>query len=317
MNLKDVLKENQPIFYQIILNCFESKKIPHAFLIVGEDSKIAAHYLAKSLICEEDILACNQCHECQRIDDHNYGDFIYVNGKDDTIKKGQIEYIQEQFAKSPLEGKSKIYMLENIENSTSEAMNSLLKILEEPTSDIYAIFTCQNLNRVLPTIQSRCQVIQLLPQSKALLKKQLEAKNLEKDDVLILIELFHTYDECEKFIESELLEYMKLEVFHFIDDLYFHRDNLLINVQTHLLKKYKDNRNIQLFLNMLVLGMKDLFHVKQNMELTYPAYRSLFERIDDTSEGIIQKIEIILDTEYLLETNANVLLLMDSMMYRI
>ena len=110
---------------------------------------------------------------------------------------------------------------------------------------------------------------------------------------------------------------MKLEVFHFIEDLYFHRENLIINVQTHLLKNFKDKDSIRLFLNMLVLGLRDLFHVKQSMELTYPSYRSLFEKVDETTEGIIKKIDLILNTEYLLSTNANVFLLMDSMMYKI
>lgn len=126
------------------------------------------------MICENDVLACDHCNECRRIDEHNYGDFIYCNGLEETIKKPHIEYIQEQFSKSALEGKSKIYLMENIENSTIEAMNSLLKMLEEPTSGVYAIFTCQNLNRVLPTIQSRCQVIQLLPVSQKSLKEELK-----------------------------------------------------------------------------------------------------------------------------------------------
>lgn len=317
MNLKESFQLEQPIFYKILLNCFQSKKIPHAFLLVGKNSSVAAHFIVKSLICENDLLACNHCHECQRIDQHNYADLIYANGKEETIKKSKIEYIQEQFSKSSLEGKSKIYLLENIENSTPEAMNSLLKILEEPTVGVYAIFTCQNMNRVLPTIQSRCQVIQLLPNSKKILIDQLQKKDILIDDINILTELFSTYEECEKYIESEFFEGLKLEVYHFIDDLYFHRDNLIINVETHLLKNYKEKENIKLFLNMLVLGLRDLFHVKQNMPLTYPSYKGLFEKIDDKDENIIKKIELVLNTEYLLETNANVALLMDSLMYRI
>lgn len=317
MSLKENIREQQPILYQILMKSFKNHKIPHAFLLVGKNSTIAAHFIAKSLICDKDVLACNECNDCRRIDEHNYGDFIYINGKDETIKKNQIEYIQSQFAKSSLEGKSKIYLLENIENSTSEAMNSLLKVLEEPIPGVYAIFTCQNMNRVLPTIQSRCQVIQLLPNSKNLLKERLKRDNLSQDDVQILSELFDSYDECQFLIETEMFDKLKIEVFHFIEDLYFHRDNLIINVETHLLKDFKDKDTIQLFLNMLVLGLRDLFHVKQSMELTYPSYRSLFERIDDTSEGIIKKIELVLNTEYLLSTNANLMLLIDSMMYRL
>ena len=317
MIYKDILKQQQPILYQILLQSFQNQKIPHAFLLVGKNASLPAHFIAKSLICEDDILACDQCNECRRIDEHNYGDFIYYNGQDETIKKPQIEYIQDQFSKSALEGKAKIYLMENIENSTSEAMNSLLKMLEEPTAGIYAIFTCQNLNRVLPTIQSRCQVIQLLPSSQKMLREELKKDDIAQDDVNILAELFTSYDECKEYIESESFEKLKEEVYHFIDDLYFHRDNLIINVQTHLLKEFSDKKNIQFFLNMLVLALRDLFHVKHSMNLTYPSFKSLYDRIDDQEENIIQKIDLILNTEYLLSTNANVMLLMDSMMYRI
>lgn len=317
MIYKDILKQQQPILYQILLQSFQNQKIPHAFLLVGKNASLPAHFIAKSLICEDDILACDQCNECRRIDEHNYGDFIYYNGQDETIKKPQIEYIQDQFSKSALEGKAKIYLMENIENSTSEAMNSLLKMLEEPTAGIYAIFTCQNLNRVLPTIQSRCQVIQLLPSSQKMLREELKKEDISQDDVNILAELFTSYDECKEYIESESFEKLKEEVYHFIDDLYFHRDNLIINVQTHLLKEFSDKKNVQFFLNMLVLALRDLFHVKHSMNLTYPSFKSLYDRINDQEENIIQKIDLILNTEYLLSTNANVMLLMDSMMYRI
>lgn len=317
MIYKDILKEQQPILYQILLQSFQNQKIPHAFLLVGKNASLPAHFIAKSLICEDDVLACDMCNECRRIDEHNYGDFIYYNGQDETIKKPQIEYIQDQFSKSALEGKAKIYLMENIENSTNEAMNSLLKMLEEPTAGIYAIFTCQNLNRVLPTIQSRCQVIQLLPSSQKMLREELKKADIAQDDVNILAELFTSYDECKEYIESESFEKLKEEVYHFIDDLYFHRDNLIINVQTHLLKEFSDKKNIQFFLNMLVLALRDLFHVKHSMNLTYPSFKSLYDRIDDQEENIIQKIDLILNTEYLLSTNANVMLLMDSMMYRI
>lgn len=317
MIYKDILKQQQPILYQILLQSFKKQKIPHAFLLVGKNARQPAHFIAKSLVCENNVLACDTCNECRRIDEHKYGDFIYCNGQEETIKKPQIEYIQDQFSKSALEGKAKIYLMENIENSTIEAMNSLLKMLEEPTAGVYAIFTCQNLNRVLPTIQSRCQVIQLLPASQKTLREELKKEDIAEDDINILSELFTSYEECQDYIESETFDKLKNEVYHFMDDLYFHRDNLIINVQTHLLKEFSDKQSIQFFLNMLVLALRDLFHVKHSMNLTYPSFKSLYERIDEQEENIIHKIDLILNTEYLLSTNANVMLLMDSMMYRI
>ncbi|MCD7808583.1 MAG: hypothetical protein LUH02_04515, partial [Erysipelotrichaceae bacterium] len=128
---------------------------------------------------------------------------------------------------------------------------------------------------------------------------------------------FDSYEECQNCIKSDLFNSLKNEVYHFIEDLYFHRDNLIINVETHLLKNYKDKNTIQLFLNMLVLSLRDLFHVKHFLPLTYESYRPLYEKIQDNEDNILKKIDLILDTEFLLSTNANVMLLMDSMMINI
>ncbi|MCD7840120.1 MAG: hypothetical protein LUG46_05760, partial [Erysipelotrichaceae bacterium] len=92
---------------------------------------------------------------------------------------------------------------------------------------------------------------------------------------------------------------------------------LIINVETHLLKNYKDKNTIQLFLNMLVLSLRDLFHVKHSLPLTYESYRQLYEKIDDSENNILDKIDLVLNTEFLLNTNANIMLLIDSMMINI
>lgn len=70
------------------------------------------------------------CNDCRKVAQNKYGDIIRLNGKDSSIKKGDIELIQNTFKKSSLEGKAKIYIIENIDYATPEAMNTLLKMLE-------------------------------------------------------------------------------------------------------------------------------------------------------------------------------------------
>ena len=131
--IKDYLKENQPLFYRIIENEFNLKKIPHAFLLVGNNTDQPLQFLTMSLICNE-TLACEQCIDCQKVLNHQYADIIEIDGEEESIKKKHIENIQETFKKSSLEGKAKVYILKNVEKTTKEAMNALLKILEEPTA---------------------------------------------------------------------------------------------------------------------------------------------------------------------------------------
>ena len=268
--MKEYIEKNQPIFYNLIKNEFSQQRIPHAFLLIGNNTNIPLTYLAMSLICDE-TLACENCNDCRKVKENKYSDIIRFNGKDNSIKKGNIELIQDTFKKSSLEGKAKIYIIENIEYATKEAMNTLLKMLEEPTEGIYAIFTANNASRVLPTILSRCQVIDIKPDSKEVIIGAL----------------------CQDGITKESAH------------------------QTNLLKKYKERDDIKLFLNMLVLAMKDMFHVKHTDDIVYCEHQEFLRNIKIDESQLIKQIEIILETIYTIESNANVPMLMDSMMYRL
>lgn len=313
--MKEYIKANQPVFYKVLDNSFTANKKAHAYLLVGNNTYIPAKYLAMSLICDE-ILACEECNDCRKVKEDKYADIIHFDGKIETIKKKNIAYIQEQFKKSSLEGKAKIYIIEDIQYATIEALNTLLKILEEPSSEIYAIFTTNNRDSVLPTIASRCLVIDIKPDSKKVLKKRLLEKGIEQQEANVLSQLVQSVEEAEM-LRGEQLDFYMVEVINTIDDIFNKPDNLAINMHINLLQTYKDKNDIRLFLNMLVLGLKDLFHVKHFQELTYVNQKKIISSINAPEDDIIEKIELVIEVNYHLDSNANVLLLMDSLLYRL
>lgn len=313
--MKEYLKEHQPLFYNLIYNEFSQNKIPHAFLLVGNNTEKPLNFLAMSLICDQ-TLACMQCNDCRKVAQNKYGDIIRLNGKNNSIKKGDIEYIQNTFKKSSLEGKAKIYIIENIEYSTTEAMNTLLKMLEEPTKGIYALFTTKNKNRILPTILSRCQIIEIRPDSRVYIINHLIDLGIPNEAATIISYLSTDIDDA-KDLYDERFEYMQVQVKNFIEDMYFKKNNLIINVQTNLLKNYKERTDIKLFLNMLLLAIKDVFHVKHNQKIIFKSCYDLFKQINISDEILIKQIEIILEAINVIENNVNVALLMDSVMYRL
>ena len=268
-----------------------------------------------SLICDE-TLACETCLDCQKVKNHQYADIIEINGNNETIKKGHIENIQSTFKKSSLEGKCKIYIIERIENSTKEAMNSLLKILEEPIEGIFAIFTTQNINRVLPTIISRCQVIEIKTDNKTILKNELIDEGFEIEKANILSVLMNDKNKILELDENNFDD-IKVEVLNFIEDLFLHRENLIINTQIHLMKNHNNKDDIKLFLNMLIIALKDMFHVKHNKNIVFINHVEMFQSFEYDNDELIKKIELILETLNLVDSNANLPLLMDSMMYRL
>lgn len=313
--MKTYLKEHQNVFYKILENSFTANKKAHAYLLVGNNTYTPAMYLTMSLLCDE-TLACEECNDCRKVREGKYSDIIHFNGKEETIKKYNIEYIQEQFKKSSLEGKAKIYILENIEKSTTEAMNTLLKILEEPTSEIYAIFTTNNRSSVLPTIISRCQVIDIKPDNKKILKEKLLERNISEQEANILSELSTTLEEAEA-LRGEKLDYYMVEVINTLDDIFNKPENLVINMHINLLQKYKEKKDIRLFLDVLVLGLKDMFHVKHNQKQIFVNQKSFFSSINVPDDVIIKKIELVIEANYQLDTNANALLLIDSLLYKL
>lgn len=167
---KDVLKKEQPVVYQTLSNALIHKKVAHAYIFngpAGTPKLDCALLLTQSLLCEdvdEDGFACEECSECNRITSGSFADMIILDGSETSIKKEHVLKLQAQFNKTGLEhtGK-KIYILNRAENATPDALNSLLKFLEEPGSDMVAILLVEQMDRLLPTIASRCQIVPFLP----------------------------------------------------------------------------------------------------------------------------------------------------------
>jgi DNA polymerase-3 subunit delta' len=137
-------------------NIFKVKNKPHAILLVETKASNVSDFIDNYM---KSILPTDAG---AKINHHNYHDIITINGYSETIKKEQIANIVRTFSSSALEKEGiKFYIIYGVENATQPAINSLLKFLEEPTIDTYAILTTRALQRVLGTIKSRCQVYRL------------------------------------------------------------------------------------------------------------------------------------------------------------
>ena len=146
MQVGKYLKDNQPIIYKTFVNSLKENRLSHAYLLVGNPGtplKEVAIYLAKSLVCDDpNPLACNNCISCLRIDHNNYPDFVVFDGSKESIKKDYVLSIESQFERTPIEKKGiMVYVIHLMENMTIEAVNSILKFLEEPKENVFAFLT--------------------------------------------------------------------------------------------------------------------------------------------------------------------------------
>ncbi len=247
--MKEKLKKNQPVAYKILENALISRNYAHAYLFVGEKGtgKLnTAYLLAQSLMCEHDGFACETCTTCQRIKENNFADMIVVDGKDVSIKKKDILQIQERFTKTAVETTNKkVYILNLIENATAEALNSLLKFLEEPTSDVIAILITEQIDKILPTIQSRCQKI---PFKRISIQESLEyARNLELSelDAYICSHLVNNVDEIQTLSEDENYQNARNWALDTIDNLINDPYMVLFNLQRDAFNDKKGNDRIE------------------------------------------------------------------------
>ena len=145
----------------------EEDTIAHAYLLVGPHhvgKKTLAINLAQALNCNAHKPPCGQCRSCRRILDHKHADVTSV-GLDSRTEIGidDIRELQKLANLPPYEGKCKVFIIDDAEYLSTEAANSLLKILEEPPPKVVWLLLAAEERRLLPTIVSRCQRLELKP----------------------------------------------------------------------------------------------------------------------------------------------------------
>jgi len=144
-----------------LVNAIESGKISHAYLFAGSrgtGKTSTAKLLAKALNCVNGPTAtpCGKCDSCLAI---SAGTSLDVIEMDAASNRGidDIRDIRDKVAFSTVEGRYKVYILDEAHMLTKEASNAFLKVLEEPPGHVIFVLCTTEAHKVLPTIQSRCQ----------------------------------------------------------------------------------------------------------------------------------------------------------------
>ena len=317
--MKEYFKEYQKVAYSTLINCKTNNKFPQAILLNGyKDTPLLeiAKYIAKSIVCAKNE-PCEECLDCLRIENESYTDLIIVDGSEHSIKKGQIEDIQERFSISALEANGcKIYIINKIENATTEAVNSLLKFLEEPNNDIYAIITTANINNVLSTIISRCMNIRLKKTSKHQLIIEATKKNIPLEDALILSSFQGSVDSIIETYENSTYLSIKDVLIEFLEQMSENED-LLYFSQLEISEVIKDKNDFLMFLELLELSFLDIMNYKNKKELIYKDHEELIEELTNKLTDVNEKLNTIMLFKGCAMLNANVKLLLDSLIIKI
>lgn len=162
-----------------IQNAIASNKVSHAYIINGERNagkEFIARIFAMTLQCEKGGKEpCNECHSCKQALSHNQPDIVYVSHeKPNSIGVEDIRgQINNDIGIKPYSSPRKIYIMNEGEKMTPQAQNALLKTLEEPPEYAVILILTDNVEGLLPTIISRCVVLNMKPVPDKLVKKYL------------------------------------------------------------------------------------------------------------------------------------------------
>lgn len=148
-------------------NAISMNKVSHAYILNGPDrsGKMAlANSFAMALQCEEHTVeGCMKCHSCQQALSGNQPDIIYLqHEKPSTISVDDIRtQINNDIGIKPYASPYKIYIISEAEKMSQQAMNALLKTIEEPPAYAVVLLLTSNADTLLPTILSRCVTLNL------------------------------------------------------------------------------------------------------------------------------------------------------------
>ncbi len=154
----------------------------HAYLITGPDhlgKTTLARTFAQALNCETEAeRPCGRCRSCQLIAADRHPDVLLVqpalSGRGKlTLKIEAIRALQRYLNLSARESRCKVAILKRFDAATPGAANAFLKTLEEPPENVVLLLTANDADTLLPTISSRCRVLNLRPLSPDLIEQSL------------------------------------------------------------------------------------------------------------------------------------------------
>lgn len=317
------MKQIQPQIMLMLQNSILKKRVAHAYLFEGEKGtgkNEISHVFAKSLLCEAPISLyepCEECSNCKRITSGNHPDVHYIERDGLSIKKEQIKSLQEEFSMKSVEGNRKIYMIADSDKMSVSAANSLLKFLEEPSADTIAILMTEQIQRMLPTIVSRCQVLTFTSLSPENVKQKLIEQGLTLQQASVISQITQNLEEGLALNNDEWFVQAQKIVVKLYEVLKQSPIKALLYLQTDCFSHFKEREQLDKGLDLLLLIFKDLLYMQLDKR-DLVVFQNLLKEYESHAFQISQRrlayeMSAILEAKRRLMSNTNPQLLMEQL----
>ena len=296
-------EKKEPIIYRQISNSIKNG-LSHAYLFELNDN-IYAYEMIMSFV--KKVLSNGDDNIAKRIDDGNYPELKHIFPDGQLIRKEQLEELQKSFSTISLENDKRFYIIHDSEKLNVAAANSLLKFLEEPSDGIIAILLTNNINLMLKTIVSRCQILTF---SKNKLEDYIKFNQITSN--ITLHKLFFTIWKNK----DELNEYHRNFVKKVIEFINYYEKNKLKTIvyENRFFEEFNDKIELNKFFECVILFYRDLLRYKFGSDVLYfddyIDYIREFSCIN-TEEMIIKKINTLLEKIRLIKNNVNTSMFID------
>ena len=198
------LAQLQPVLFERFEQILQQNRLNHAYLFTGAFGSFEmAQCLAQSLFCtnKNGVLPCGECRNCRLIEEEDFSDVTVVRPINQIIKTERVRELIRNFSQSGLESSKQVFIICDADKMHNNAANSLLKVIEEPQSEVYIFLLTADENLILPTIKSRAQRF-YFPKNKAYLFEKLEQAGVMKTQAELLTVYSQTEEEAMRLAAS-------------------------------------------------------------------------------------------------------------------
>ena len=308
-------------------NAISMNKVSHAYIINGERSsgkEFIARIFAMALQCEKGgTEPCGECHSCKQAMSNNQPDIIYIgHEKPNTIGVEDIRgQINNDIGIKPYSSPRKIYIMNEGEKMTVQAQNALLKTLEEPPEYAVILILTTNVEALLPTILSRCVVLNMKPVPEAKVKKYLMEELGVPDYKANICVAFArgNIGKAKLLASSEEFEKVKDEAITLVKYI----NDMEINEIVKAIKKITEYKfDVNDYLDILSVWYRDVLLYKATKDINSLIFKDELQQIRrvadrSTYEGIETIVNALQQAKRRLEANVNFDLTMELLLLTI